>query len=294
MDGDIVQVDDDGRVIYRASAIGGCVKALAAVRMGYDTKPPPQQMLEVFARGHESEDRAINLLMLRGYEITSKQREVELPITDMISVVGHIDGLIDYESSVVEIKSQSQDEWDSFNQRGFEARLFPKYRWQFSVYRHALQMPLILVRYNRATAELDIQTVDDSLLYSVDEIGQRVTQIESIAATMVLPDECPMDYPCPVYYLHPEDEREQLGEEVDALIRQYRAGQKMERLGKQKREDAKMLLREAVEGLKGQTPNGAKVTFFKKTRKVAIVNPNDPFQLLAEWEEMKITGDEQA
>lgn len=81
-------------IVYRASELGGCSRFLIGKRMGYTEMPPPENFQRYFDRGNEVEEAAVAEYEQGGYEITRRQETVEVKITDTISVVGHIDGVI--------------------------------------------------------------------------------------------------------------------------------------------------------------------------------------------------------
>lgn len=224
MDGDIVQVDEDtGKVVIRASALGGCVTAMAAVGLGYESRKGPAIQESRAAEGKLHEDDIIERLTGKGVHVSGKQMEVLLPITGNVTVVGHIDGiaspnfaqlvgmehgdlaLLNDPGAVFDAKSQSKDEWENFNRAGWDSGYFPKYKWQFSVYMHALNLPGLLARKNRNDGRIEYQFIPEPF-YTVAEIRARALEVYSWIVRGELPDGCvTKQFPCPVYYLH-EDE----------------------------------------------------------------------------------------
>lgn len=303
-DAAIVHSDGSGNIVYRASALGGCLRALLAARLEYEPMPTPERMQKVFNAGHDAEEVAVAALGERGYKLIDRQMPVRLPITGTILVEGHIDGHFVVGArpeSVAEIKSQSQDEWDAYEAGRPSGLWTAKYPWQFGVYAHAARLPLDVVRINRDRPEqMVIQRWEP--LIELDKIRARVLSVEAAARKGDLDAvECSGGWPCPYYYLHDEPE---LVEEVavDVLARQYKTGKRIEAIGQQKAEIARGQLRELIprvqpeavkDGLpKIETQGGSKVTFFMqhRTRRIEGKNdPNDPFKLEAEWEQVKVT-----
>jgi hypothetical protein len=268
-DAPYVMVTDDGRVEYRASALGGCDLALLAARLGYDAIPVKEdaKILQVFAAGKRIEDE---VLTSEGFvdRVTYQQARVVLPVTKKIVVVGHVDGYDKGDWSIYEVKSQNKEEWDRFNREGWESGFFPKYKWQVSAYMHATLMPLKLVRALRDnegnwTGEIDVSVVDEPF-YTIPEIRARVLRVEAASATGVLSAECTPSFPCPYFYLHEEIDRELVSDEsVDALAREYAEAQRDERIAEGRKQNARRGLREAVEKDKYVTSSGVRVSFYQ-------------------------------
>lgn len=276
MDGAAVTVAQDGTVRYRASALGGCSTLLLAARLGYEPLSPPGEMAALFRRGHEAEERVREIVP----GIAHDQEEAVLSVTRKISVVGHIDGIKWHPAGhsglglhVVEIKSQSQDAWDEYDRLGWEGGFFPRYKWQTSVYMHATGLPLLLIRYNRDTEQVAKHRITEPF-YTEQEIRTRVLQVEGTASTGVLMSECDLSqYPCPYFYLHAELDRELVTDEAtEQLAREYVAAAKDEKVGKGRKEAARIALREIVVGTKDTvlpdtgrklaTETGVKITFY--------------------------------
>lgn len=272
MDGAIVQVASD-RVVYRASALGGCVKGLAAARMGYEEVAPPQKQQDVFDEGHLHEGAVLEKFEKDGWQIVegSLQREVVVPVTGKLFVVGHVDaemfGPIDEyfaTTSVVDVKSQSQNAWDDFERNGWESGFFPKYKWQFSSYMIATGLPGMLIRKNRNTGEVKHEFIEEPF-YSLTEIRVRVMQVEAIAKQGALPGPCDYrTFPCGYFYLH-EDEPVVVLEDdqLDVLARQYEEAKDEEKQARGRKEDTRKALRAGMAGIdKATTKLGTKISFY--------------------------------
>lgn len=249
MDGAIVQVVGD-RVVYRASALGGCTKALIAARVGFDALDPKVKP-EFFEAGNRAEDAWFKTATAQGRVFEGQQMEVTLQLTQNIAVVGHLDGIEDLNSSVmwdqtIEVKSMSDAEWRKVNwQRVWDhPGLIQKYKWQMSVYIHAREgRPLLAVFYNRDTAETKEFLVKDAF-YTVDDIRARVLAIEVAAREAELPVLCDKpSYPCPYFYLHEDALPEELADpELQALAGQYHKAQQDEKVAKAVKDQTKQSL----------------------------------------------------
>ena len=184
----IVTETPDG-IYYRASALGGCLRALWAARSGQPAAPTPAKMQAVFDRGHEIEPIVINMLKEQGWNIYDKQKEVILPVTfeefpDTVSqtpppitkplfILGHIDalgapppGISGPESHpfehVIEIKGFGPDLWAKYKAGGLRGMF--GYSVQTSAYQYAGFADLAFVVYNKETGELDIQFFERPVL----------------------------------------------------------------------------------------------------------------------------------
>lgn len=200
-DAPIVQVNDDGSVIYRASALGMCDTALVAARQGYVHTPPPRKLQEVYDAGHAAEEEYFNSLPLR--QVTaSRQRLVQLAITSKVAVVGHLDG--EEELWIDEVKSQSDNVYGEWTPRWWQTdSLWKKYAWQVSIYMLATSKRLRLIRFNRETKEW-IDYYYTVPFHSLAEIRARILTIEALAAADELPECEGKDWGCPFSYLHTE------------------------------------------------------------------------------------------
>lgn len=265
MDGAIVQSTPDGKILYRASGLASCTKALVAARLGFEPLPPPPEVAARFREGHDHEDLIVRWLAERGTEVVDREMAVELRVTDKVSVVGHIDGRTRNRDGVVEMKSQSQDAWDDFARRGWESGFFPKYKWQVSVYIQALKASYLkLVRKNRNTGEHRIEIVWEPF-YSVADIRARVLRVEALARAQEPPSTCDQkDYPCPYVYLHEGSGEVELLDDpaIDLLAREYSEAATEEKLAKSRKESIRKALHAAAKGGKLQTVTGTKVTFY--------------------------------
>lgn len=295
MDGRNVRVEEDGTVVYRASALGSdCTRSLVLSRLDYEEKPPPADMLLRFNEGHLHEGDVLARMRAEGWTIWDEQAEVSLMVTGKIRVVGHIDGkgamamaeggpeLI--HPRVVEVKSQSMAEFEAFGARGWDSGIFPKYKWQLSCYMHATGLPAVLVRKNRNNGQLAVEWIDEPF-YSLRDIRSRVLSIELLAMDGIGPADCDgKQYPCPFFYLPGHDaaavEKRQskgvvpvprrvlAGEEarrVDDLARRHEIAKDNEKSAKAAKDAARKQLVEAGAGAAGlDLDTGTRVTFWSQ------------------------------
>jgi hypothetical protein len=221
-----VVVLGEGRVNYRASAIGGCIKNLVALRLGYEPLPVTLHMAEVFQSGHDAEVVCKKLLRDSGWTIWGEQQETVFHVSDKIRVVGHIDGLTGDEAGplLLEVKSQSDE---VYSKHSVSDPLWQRYEWQVSVYLHSLRLEKCrLVRFNRETEEYDAETI--TARYTDTEIRSRVLGIERSARLGEVPGDCSQRfYPCSTVYLHEEMEEKRDDDPAKlVLARQYLEAQR--------------------------------------------------------------------
>ena len=85
------------KTVYRASALGGCERALWYARTGVERSPVSATLMKAFREGSNSEDLVLQMARERYFfDITEPQceYEIEVPGTDGLVVVrGHLDGL---------------------------------------------------------------------------------------------------------------------------------------------------------------------------------------------------------
>jgi hypothetical protein len=217
-DAPIVQVSEAG-IYYRASALGGCARALLLARRGYEAKPPPQSFSNaegtgIFDLGRNAEDFICDELSKRGFAIHHRQAECDLTISSdpLIVVRGHIDGLCEPGPQVMspaadfthllELKSFGPDYWQRWKSGGFDN--FPQYAVQVSCYMHAFNLrDLCMVIHNHETGEFDISFYEAPPrdLWQIELLVTRTEQLAKLT-TPVHEVECTNNYPCPYYYMH--------------------------------------------------------------------------------------------
>lgn len=202
--------------VYRASEIGGCLKAQIAKHLGYEPMDPPDEFRVRFAEGDLHEEAVISTLMDMGYEIFDRQEAVQIPINTDSLVEGHIDGTVINDvvvkQRILEVKSMSEAEFKKFEEKLWEAPgLIQRYKWQLSCYMIAKDMEALVVAKNRNTGQLKFVGVEIPF-YNIDEIRARVLECEDWVGRDQLPAVCDtINYPCGFFYLHQEEEPEEDG-----------------------------------------------------------------------------------
>lgn len=233
----IVRVTDAG-IYYRASALGGCFRALWAARNEHPPKDPPDAMQAIFDRGHEIEDIVLDRLVAEGWNIYDRQREIIIPMeiaTDPpCFIVGHIDalgappeGLFPDEPEshlfehVIEVKGFGKSLMDKWRLHGFSA--FPRYKIQAGAYLRGIPCgDLLMAIYEKDTEQIHFSHHPD-LGVEAWQLEAIVLSVEECFKTGQIPS-CTNEYPCPYYYLHdPKETPMPLDPTQDTFVTAYLA-----------------------------------------------------------------------
>lgn len=243
-----VYEDDQGRVIYRASALGRCTGALVRARLGVTGSAPPEVMQERFDEGHEFEARVIaaglgvdwTLLDARKLGQYGKVVEdhagdqVELDLTwgDGTRVVRcHPDGIAvsgarfiggegggTAERRVVEAKFFGPDLFYETLSNGLS---YP-YKMQLSIEMHGSGLPALYIIGKKERAEDGTVSLGEVEVWEIDtpplplaEIKMRVLEVEGyVARGEIPPCPVPFDYPCPYWADHDTKEVVEIADET--------------------------------------------------------------------------------
>ena len=221
----IVQVWPD-RIVYRASAVGGCPRSLLAARTGMTPQPITDKFKGYFQRGHDAEDMVIAILKQNGWETVNHQCEVHIdlgPIAELkpVWILGHLD----FDSN-----NGTEDRWITTEVKRFGKQYvqkfqkediygFPTYCAQISTYLHARterQWRFIIYQGTFDGAEdsfarLIIRDYEEPP-YTRDQLREIVSNIELLVPKGTTPVgvPCTNNYPCPYIYLHDTPEQREL------------------------------------------------------------------------------------
>lgn len=266
--------------VYRSSSLGACDKALIAARLGFVPHDPPENFLYYYARGEQVEEEVMEWLQGNDYRVRDRQVEVTIDCPMDVQVVGHIDGIVTSPQGVEfigEVKRMSTPAFEEFLVKTWDTPgLVQKYKWQLSSYMVGTGLPgLVVVREglkdgDEGVARTRVVEVPKPF-YGRTEIVQRVVGLE-LAAKRGLPDGCDkVDYPCPFFYLHGDDDEGALLPEPPATSRlaeavaEYRTAQVVAAQAKKGLEDSRSRLVQAMAGnRKVTTGEGVTVTRFMK------------------------------
>lgn len=210
-------------VIYRASALGHCLRSLWAARSNMPRKPVPDVIKKAMDEGTDLESHILNLLHDKhnfGFG-DGQQFVVELNVGawngKTLIVRGAMDEkgyrFLDGDDPIavdlpVDVKAFSQSGVDDYVLHGLK----DYYEWQQSVYAHGYGTSQFYCPiYNKDTGLM----VPDSLFprkpkYSREQIRDRVLLVEELFSAGTIPTDCPADYACQYPYIHD-------GKETDLL-----------------------------------------------------------------------------
>jgi hypothetical protein len=135
------EMGEDGTVtvVYRASSLGMCDRAMLAAARGYPAAPHPDWFQEVLDEGTQAEG-LINAAWEEETGVTTcnDQSTVELEIGEIdgkrVIIRGHIDGDTGPTNILREYKKFRDSTWGKFITNGVEIN--NNYPWQVSVYMH--------------------------------------------------------------------------------------------------------------------------------------------------------------
>jgi hypothetical protein len=262
----MVYVDDEGRSIYRASALGQCTSAFIYVRAGFEPMAPPPAMQRRFDEGHLHEANIIQRLNTEhGIEVFNREREVTMWITSTLGIRGHIDGEgvgnleADWADGfhptaakhrLVENKTMSQKAFAEWVELDWDARWrkYPGYAMQITVLGEAAGFDEVIYAVkNKESGEILVE-ITPTAVYPLLTIKQKVLGIEAhVRQGQPMPDECDIrSYPCPVFYVGPcgdtverQELEEREAEVVVALAKTYDANRAAEAAAKKAKETAR-------------------------------------------------------
>lgn len=254
---------EGSRRVYRASALGSCIRALVAAGLGMEPAEPHEFMQRAAEFGAEHEAGILEWLEReRGFRMLQRQVPVELSVGARYTLRGHVDALASTQGGsgfIVEVKTAGQERAErlvsalrSGPQTFVEAE--PRYAFQVSVYMLRLKLPALYVVWPtlRHDGQLALAKSPELVMLEKPPLGwsdviRRIEDAERWIAKGELP---PCDrsdsYFCPFRYLCERRPAEQVAAdravEIDAWASAYRAAQAQ-------RDQAEALMRQAREKL---------------------------------------------
>lgn len=212
-----MELDDAGNetVIYRASSVGGCEKAMLAAARGYDKRDHPDWFQEVLDEGSRMEEHIIAKWDFEtGRPTVNQQKQIELYVGEIdgrnVIIRGHIDGEDDHENPALrEYKKFRPSTWDKFIRQGVECGA--NYPWQVAIYMHGGGYDLCQFvggKYNP-----DTDSIDEVEAHAITNppipmkaIRTKIARVERMINQGYDPMddgvECTLTYPCGYFYLH--------------------------------------------------------------------------------------------
>lgn len=180
-----VYVEPSGVVVYRSSAVGGCIKGLVAARKGLQPLPWTDDTLRRFEDGHLHEPAILREVEKQGWIITGQQDTVELEVMKGVLIRGHIDGIATdgLKSYVADAKAVSKGSYEKFKSQGI--RVFPQYIWQLFTYMLAMELPGMFAFKNKDSGEVLVRTYPEMILPGSDRPLTRLDLLRRIYAIEV-------------------------------------------------------------------------------------------------------------
>lgn len=148
--------EHDGKVYYRASAMGGCINELILFRKGELGEDKTMYIEKVLEAGHEHEPAVRDYVAQEAnVEILLESEPVQLEVVPGHVIVGNTDGRVRGEDGDfgAEIKTLGPDSFKNFIRSGLDK--FPEYQWQLSIYMYATEMPWLYAAAERSREEVD-------------------------------------------------------------------------------------------------------------------------------------------
>lgn len=197
--------EENGVIIIRASAMGGCIRNMVAAKKGIRAVPFSEKSLQRMNEGVIHEPHILAHLATQGWETIDTQEVLELEIAGgKIIIRGHSDGtvrnLLRRETRVVEVKAQGAAVWEKWRKHQWAE--FRRYAYQLSIYMAITGLPGMFATKNRDTGEIDISYWDEAPI-SVTQLKARAIKI----ATAVELPECDPGggvslFGCSRYFIH--------------------------------------------------------------------------------------------
>lgn len=256
----------------RASALGSCVRAQAALLAGFTEVPAPKQMQAAYERGHLHEEECRAVMREQGWTVDREQEEVVY-----LGVVGHIDGTCYHGQNYVHLageyvwEAKAPDAWAKYEKayktRDWSDPLCHRYAWQSSVYMGALGMEQMVSCLKDGRV---LSFVIEEPPFTAEHIALRVADILELAGggrQRLLEAPCSQsDYPCPVVYLHAPQGPVEADPELDEAVLAWERAKTVSRQAKEAEDRAKDLVVRVL-GDRDKVETGlSKVTRYSQTR----------------------------
>jgi hypothetical protein len=153
--------------VYRASAVGSCLRALVAALLGYEEQrfaKAEKILMQAAKEGNLHEQSILDELHNQGWSIEGSQAPVSMRVIPGVLIRGHVDGFaahekFSYEQMVVEAKTMSDDRFKTWKESGWQE--FRKYAWQISAYMKATGLRGLYAIKNRNSGELITFILDE-------------------------------------------------------------------------------------------------------------------------------------
>lgn len=208
---------EDGRWVYRASALGGCPRALWLARQGVDRSPRNKTLDRAMMEGSNSEEIILQMAREKFFlTITDPQYEYEIEVMEGLAIVrGHLDGLGEHTSmdqlGNVEAKALGPDLWKKSATARFKA--MPHWDRQVQLGMRGSSRRLTWMLWGQKGEDGVVVDVTYTVVeYSAREVAMALAAVKANeeACANGAHVECPKEeFGCPFWTLH-EGKREEL------------------------------------------------------------------------------------
>lgn len=229
----IVYPDGD-KMIYRASAVGDCLRALVAAGLQYEALPDPAYLTRAAAEGNLHEPDIVDKVLGMGLEDTGAQDELDVQVVrNQVYLRGHMDGnlhgamvkvvphlregspvpLQSDEHAVLEAKTMSRRIFEEWQRGRFGVKV--RYAYQVSTYMYGAGravgkdfLPALYAVKRRDDGFMEYTWIPEPPI-KWERIRKRVLDAERWRLRGELPP-CDIDrqWGCAYWFLHEEDDGE--------------------------------------------------------------------------------------
>jgi hypothetical protein len=217
--------------IYRASALGHCLRMLWAARNNMDRRPIPKRIQEAMDEGTDMEAMILNDLyenhdFTYGYQ--GQQFVIELDVGTFNGIRCIVRGKVDEIGRpasnplngdlTIDVKKFGKTLMAEYRAKGIMG--IPRYAWQQSAYaigygKQHFYMP-VWDKENNEIPEWTLAPIPAPITF--EQIRDRVMTVEEYFANGTMPEECPAEYSCQYYYLHDQKTVDHLPDDAKVLL----------------------------------------------------------------------------
>lgn len=210
--------------IYRASAIGHCIRMMWASRTGLEARPIPEKIKKAMDEGTELEEQILAMLyedhnFTFSPDYKGQQFQIELEVGHFngvrVIVRGKTDEIgypLDKQMATqgaltIDVKAFKQALVDEYKAKGILG--IPRYAWQQSVYaigfgKTHFYMPI----YNKDTGKIEEWSLEPvAAPFTFEQIRERVMTVEEAVGNAEMPSTCLNEFGCQYYYLHDDQKK---------------------------------------------------------------------------------------
>lgn len=206
---------EDGLWVYRASAVGGCERALWYARMGLERSPINEKVLVQMREGSRLEGDILAMFSEQyEFKLTHPQHRVDIPVVGTDAVIS---GAMDAQghdtmfgrTGPVDAKKLGPDLW---KRRGDLPNVMPNWFDQLQCYIHGMGADMGWMVYGESAGTAPKQTIEQTTYRVVEadlaviaRLRQKVRRVERAVASKTMPDCLEETFMCPYWQMHTGD-----------------------------------------------------------------------------------------